>query len=117
MTTILEFFDALRAEGVLRGQTWAPWRVFLAVLFGLPMSESEARLYRECTGRTSVPTGTFAEGWLVCGRRAGKSFVLALVAVYIAVFLRRREKISGASRKGSLTFCNNFAVCSFSAKT
>ena len=27
------------------------------------------------------------------------------------------EKISGASRRGSLTFRNNFAVCSFSAKT
>jgi putative ABC transport system substrate-binding protein len=26
------------------------------------------------------------------------------------------QKISGASRRGSLTFCNNFAVCSFSAK-
>ena len=30
---------------------------------------------------------------------------------------RRLKKISGASRRGSLTFCNNFAVCSFSAKT
>jgi hypothetical protein len=26
------------------------------------------------------------------------------------------EKISGASRRGSLTFCNNFAVCSFRCK-
>jgi hypothetical protein len=25
--------------------------------------------------------------------------------------LRRLKKISGASRRGSLTFCNNFAVC------
>jgi hypothetical protein len=31
--------------------------------------------------------------------------------------LRRMKKILGASRRGSLTFCNNFAVCSFSAKT
>ena len=31
--------------------------------------------------------------------------------------LRRLKKISGASRRGSLTFRNNFAVCSFSAKT
>jgi len=27
------------------------------------------------------------------------------------------KKISGASRGDPLTFCNNFAVCSFSAKT
>jgi bifunctional non-homologous end joining protein LigD len=31
--------------------------------------------------------------------------------------LRRLKKISGASRRVSLTFHNNFAVCSFSAKT
>jgi hypothetical protein len=31
--------------------------------------------------------------------------------------LRRLKKISGASRRDSLTFCNKFAVCSFSAKT
>lgn len=31
--------------------------------------------------------------------------------------LRHLKKISGASRRGSLTFRNNFAVCSFSAKT
>ena len=30
--------------------------------------------------------------------------------------LRRLKKILGASRRGSLTFCNNFAICSFSAK-
>ena len=31
--------------------------------------------------------------------------------------LRRLIKFQGASRRRSLTFCNNFAVCSFSAKT
>jgi hypothetical protein len=30
---------------------------------------------------------------------------------------RRLKKISGASRRDSLTFCNSFAVCSFSPKT
>ena len=29
--------------------------------------------------------------------------------------LRRLKKFQGASRRRSLTFCNNFAVCSFSA--
>jgi hypothetical protein len=31
--------------------------------------------------------------------------------------LGRLKKFQGASRRRSLTFCNNFAVCSFSAKT
>ena len=32
------------------------------------------------------PEGSAREAWLVCGRRAGKSFILALVAVFLASF-------------------------------
>ena len=32
--------------------TWSAWFAFLAGLFALPMSESEAQGWRECTGRT-----------------------------------------------------------------
>ena len=66
--------------------TWSAWRAFLCALFALPMSDAEASVYRTCTGRAAVPTAAFTEGWLVCGRRAGKSFVLALTAVYLAAF-------------------------------
>lgn len=33
-----------------------------------------------------MPTAHASEGWLVCGRRSGKSFMLALVAVFLACF-------------------------------
>jgi hypothetical protein len=66
--------------------TWAAWRAFLCALFGLPMTDAEASVYRTCTGRSELPAAAFTEGWLVCGRRAGKSFVLALTAVYLAAF-------------------------------
>ncbi|MGH7194598.1 MAG: hypothetical protein ACREJM_13860, partial [Candidatus Saccharimonadales bacterium] len=55
-------------------------------LFGLPMSDSEAAIFRECTNLQTPPTKPYYEGWLVCGRRAGKSFTLALIAVYLACF-------------------------------
>ena len=32
----------------------------------------------------SFPVGPYSEAWLVCGRRAGISFLLALIAVYLA---------------------------------
>ncbi|HUZ74548.1 MAG TPA: hypothetical protein VMU87_16305 [Stellaceae bacterium] len=66
--------------------TWRPWLVFLKTLFGLPMDDAELALFRECTGLQEPPAGGVFEAWLVCGRRAGKSFILALVAVYLAVF-------------------------------
>lgn len=64
--------------------TWQAWFAFLAALFGLPMDDEQHRLFAECTQRTDRPSTPFLEAWLVCGRRAGKSFVLALVAVFLA---------------------------------
>ena len=67
-------------------KTWRAWLVFLTGLFALPMSEAEAGVWHECTGRESVPQKPFTEAWLVCGRRSGKSFVMALIAVFLACF-------------------------------
>src|SRR5271157_2829515 len=68
------------------GGTWDVWTVFLAALFALPMTNTQLALYRQYTGRTTAPTTPFSEGWLICGRRAGKSFILACVAVFLACF-------------------------------
>jgi hypothetical protein len=66
--------------------TFEPWRAFLASLFGLPLSQDQAALYRACTGRSELPGGRYGEAWLCCGRRAGKSFILAVIAIYLACF-------------------------------
>jgi hypothetical protein len=68
------------------GGTWDVWTVFLVALFALPMTNAQLALYRQYTGRTTAPTTPFSEGWLICGRRAGKSFILACVAVFLACF-------------------------------
>jgi hypothetical protein len=64
------------------------------------MSGTDMKLYKECTGRDDLPNGGLREAWLICGRRAGKSFVrrclqacLAVSAKYFRGFrARRREK-------------------------
>jgi hypothetical protein len=66
--------------------TWSSWRAFLCALFALPMTEEQLALYQKHTGRTTPPTEPLHEAWLVCGRRAGKSFTLALIAVFLACF-------------------------------
>jgi phage terminase large subunit-like protein len=78
--------------------TWPAWFTFLRALFGLPLSPSQLPLYRECTGRTEPPTAPATEGWLICGRRAGKSFILALVAVYLAAFHSYRQYLQPGER-------------------
>jgi hypothetical protein len=60
--------------------------VFLAALFALPMTPEQRALYTSHTGRATPPSAPCSEAWLVCGRRAGKSFILATVAVFLACF-------------------------------
>lgn len=78
--------------------TWAAWFAFLAALFALPMTPDQLATYRECTGRSSPPTMAAIEAWLICGRRAGKSFILALCAVYLACFADYRAHLAPGER-------------------
>jgi hypothetical protein len=78
--------------------TWAAWFVFLRSLFGLPLSDHELPLYRECTGRSKPPTVPATEGWLCCGRRSGKSFMLALTATYLSAFHQYRQYLAPGER-------------------
>ncbi len=83
--TIIDAIDDLFGPWFRHAETWEAWFAFLKALFALPLSTAELQTFRECTGREQAPAQV-TEGWLVCGRRAGKSFVLALIAVYLACF-------------------------------
>jgi hypothetical protein len=82
----------------LKRASWEAWRAFLAALFALPMSPEQLAIYRACTGRTHPPANASSEAWLVCGRRAGKSFTLALIAVYLACFREYRQHLQPGER-------------------
>src|ERR671917_475947 len=62
------------------------------------MTPEQLATYQACTGRTEAPTQPFTEGWLICGRRAGKSFVLALIAVFLACFKSYTEFLGPGER-------------------
>ena len=68
------------------GPSWGTWRAFIASLFGLQLDGAALETFRQCTGRNEPPTGPAREAWVIAGRRAGKSRVLALIAVYLATF-------------------------------
>ena len=73
---------------------WAAWMAFLAALYALPMTPEMLLTYQQCTGRTAPPTVAALEAWLICGRRAGKSFIMALNAVFIACFGEYRKHLA-----------------------
>ena len=83
--------DAVRDERLFGSafkdiSTWRAWIAFLAALFGIALSDDQADTFRACTARSALPEDPFAEAWLVCGRRSGKSFIMALIAVFLACF-------------------------------
>ncbi len=79
-------------------ETYRAWQAFLAAMFGLPMTDEQLDLYRKHTGRSEPPTEAQREAWMVIGRRGGKSFHMALIAVYLACFFDYREYLAPGER-------------------
>ena len=78
--------------------TWRAWFAFVATLFALPLSDEQLATFKQCTGRSTPPSLPASEAWLVCGRRAGKSFMLALCAVFLACFRDYRQHLTPGER-------------------
>jgi hypothetical protein len=78
--------------------TWTGWFTFLRALFALPMTPEQLALYSECTARTEASAGPATEGWLIIGRRGGKSFMMAVVAVFLACFRSYRPFLQPGER-------------------
>src|ERR1700730_10467819 len=77
-----------------KGDSWKNWKVFIAALFALPPPEGALDEYKAATGRATWPTKPFTEAALCIGRRGGKSYVLALIAVYIFCFRGYRKYLA-----------------------
>jgi hypothetical protein len=67
-------------------KSWQPWMSALKVLFGLKLNATDLARFTEHTGRTVANPDGYTEAWLICGRRSGKSRILALTAAYLACF-------------------------------
>ena len=98
---IIEAMDDPRLLGaaIRDRESWKPWPAFLAAAFGLPLDdEYGADLFRACTGRAELLTAAFGFLWLVIGRQGGKSFTMAIIAVFLACFRDWRSYLSVGER-------------------
>lgn len=78
--------------------TWRAWLVVLKAIFGLEMTEEERTVFKHLTGREAPPAQPVQECWLVVGRRGGKSFIVALIAVFLACFKDYRPYLGPGER-------------------
>jgi hypothetical protein len=67
-------------------ESWRAWFAFLRVLFALPLDEDDLKIFQQCTGQIAPNPNGYLEVTLLCGRRSGKSLILALIATYLACF-------------------------------
>src|SRR5262245_31979976 len=98
--SILDAIDDPHLFGPHFTQTkdWQAWRTFLAALFGLSLDDKQLSLFQDCTGREYLREGGTDEAWLVVGRRGGKSFILATIAVFLACFRDWRSYLGPGER-------------------
>src|SRR5262245_34730569 len=99
MTILEAIHDPNLFQPLLRDPaSWQAWAVWLKAVFALPMTTAEQDLYARCTNRQQPPTIEPTEVFTICGRRAGKSFIAALTAVYLSSFRDYRQFLSPGER-------------------
>lgn len=75
--------------------SWSKWRVFLKTVFAIQMSADEFEVFRARTGRQQYFSAAVREGYAIAGRRAGKSQIAALIAIYLACFCKWPMLVEG----------------------
>jgi phage terminase large subunit-like protein len=70
--------------------TWQVWLTVLCAAFALPLTFEQQQLFAAIAGGRLPPLKTVRELWCIAGRRSGKSRVAALIAVFIALFVKHR---------------------------
>jgi hypothetical protein len=76
------------------------WKVVAKLIDGLPLTEPrEIELFRECTGRTRLPSGPVHRMVALVGRRGGKDRFLSAVAVHRAALAADWRAIMSAGEQ------------------
>ena len=84
--------------GALGGPSWTAWRVLLVAMAGEPLTPEERVVYTKLTSRSCEPLERAEEFWCLSGRRAGKSFAMAVLIIFLAVFIDYRRVLNIGER-------------------
>jgi hypothetical protein len=78
--------------------TWQPWLTVLKALFGLDLDDDDLDRFALHTGRSEPNPDGYRESWLICGRRSGKSRILATIAIFVACFKDWRPHLAAGEK-------------------
>jgi hypothetical protein len=99
MTAPLPITAAIRDKnllgaGIKNFATFETWLVFLSAVFGLPMSAQQQQIFTRHTKRHAIPNRQFKTAICVAGRRSGKSYIAAIIAVWLACFRSYKDYLA-----------------------
>lgn len=99
MTILDAIHDPLLFRPLFKSlDTWRAWFVVLKAIFALEMTHEERTTFTKLSDRETPPVQPVQECWLVCGRRGGKSFIVSLIAVFLACFKDYRPFLGPGER-------------------
>lgn len=82
---------------------------FLRALYGLPLSEEQADIFKQCTGADYTIPRRYSEAAALCGRRSGKTRkLLSRIAIYEAVLGGHERHLTRGERGVSLIVAQSF---------
>lgn len=87
--------------------SWSSWIVALKSIFALPMDDQELALYKSCTQRERPPNRPFKEVYFIVGRRGGKSFIVAIIACFLALFKDYSQYLAPGERGALMILAND----------
>jgi hypothetical protein len=87
MTMRRALSDPALLGDILAGDSWRAWRILLIATMGEALDDEERVIFRSITGRETEPGQRVDELWAIIGRRGGKSRAIAVLIVFVAVFI------------------------------
>jgi len=99
----ISIVEAIRDKNLFRPyfkdlETWQNWMIFEKALFGLELDKQEMKIFRKCTKLRKQPKEKIREAWICSGRRSGKSRIVAVISVYLGLFVDWSKYISRGER-------------------
>jgi hypothetical protein len=74
---------------------------------GEPLTDAERVVFKRCTGRERESGEQVEELWAIIGRRGGKSFAIAVLIVFLAIFRDYRHVLTVGERAVVLCLAQN----------
>jgi hypothetical protein len=70
--------------------SWQVWLTVLCAAFALPLDAQQMQSFAAISGGRLPPSKAVRELWIIAGRRSGKSRTAALIACFIALFIKHK---------------------------